>query len=219
MKNGKNQHSGRYIAVEGIDGAGKTTIISFIKKYLENKGLDVLLVQEPTDDDIGKLIRRRKKITRDDRNDQLISSLDEITEARIDALLFAADRLQLHYKIVKPSLDSGKIVLSDRSIYSSFAYQTCQGADLKWVEKVNNFALKPHVVVLLDCPVDIALGRLKNSDYREKFENHELLSCVREQYLYLSKKDNNWIIINAEESINDVEKEIASILDNFISPP
>lgn len=212
------KQKGIYIAIEGIDGTGKSSIMNIVAQFLTNSGFDVITVQEPTNEDIGKLIRSRKRLHQDHgrKDGRKDNTLDESVEACIDALLFAADRLQLLHQVIKPALEEGKIVLSDRSIYSSLAYQTCQGAKLEWVLKVNEHARKPDFVFLLDCPVEIALERLKNSSYRERFETFELLTCVREQYLTLSQNQDNWFLIDANTHQDAVIEEVISILKTTV---
>ncbi len=216
-KKRKTNKNGMYIAIEGIDGTGKSTLMRLMKEFLIQSGFEVVTVQEPTNEDIGSLIRRRKKIQQDTNELSRNVPLDEVTEAHIDALLFAADRLQLHHQVIKPALQDGKIVLTDRSVYSSLAYQTCQGAKLEWVLKVNEYALKPELVLLLDCPAEVALERLKNVAYREKFENLKLLKCVREQYLSFSKDQENWFIIDATQNQNAVKEEVLALMKTIIS--
>ncbi len=215
-KENSAHHKGKYIAIEGIDGTGKSTVKHSIEEALVQAGFDIITVQEPTANDIGRLIRKRKKMLETQTNPSKKSPIDKLTEARIDALLFAADRLELHRQVIEPALTLGKIVLSDRSLYSSVAYQTCQGAQLEWVLKVNEHALKPDVVFLLDCPVELALKRLQGVKHRETFENFELLTCVREQYLKMCKNQKNWFMIDATKDETSVREEILAILQVII---
>ena len=124
-----------YIVFEGIDGAGKSTQIQLLKEFLENNGLEVETMVEPTDSEVGKLIRR-------------ILQRPDATTDRVQktlGLLFAADRMLIMDKLE----DEKKIIISDRSFISSLAYQEPTG----WIEILNNYAKKPDLLFLLDLDV------------------------------------------------------------------
>ena len=128
-----------YIVFEGIDGAGKSTQIQLLKEWLEANGFRVETLVEPTDSEIGKLIR--KILQRPDAtNDRVQKTL---------GLLFAADRMLIMDKLE----DKSKIIISDRSFISSLAYQ--EPAD--WIGVLNKYAKKPDLLLLLD--LDILLQK------------------------------------------------------------
>ncbi|MBO6109591.1 MAG: dTMP kinase [Methanobrevibacter sp.] len=181
-----------YIVFEGIDGAGKSTQIQLLKEWLEDNGLEVETMVEPTDSEVGKLIR--KILQRPD------ATTDRVQKTL--GLLFAADRMLIMDKLA----DEKKVVISDRSFISSLAYQ--EPAD--WISVLNKYAKKPDLLLLLDLDVKTSVSRTSGED---TFENEEFLTNVKSNYLELVK-DYNHEIINANNGINkvssDIKKAVAS---------
>ena len=181
-----------YIVFEGIDGAGKSTQIQLLKEWLEDNGLEVETMVEPTDSEVGKLIR--KILQRPD------ATTDRVQKTL--GLLFAADRMLIMDKLA----DEKKVVISDRSFISSLAYQ--EPAD--WISVLNKYAKKPDLLLLLDLDVTTTVSRTYGED---TFENEEFLTNVKSNYLELVK-DYNHEIINANNGINkvssDIKKAVAS---------
>lgn len=167
-----------YIVFEGIDGAGKTTQIKLLKDWLVNNGFQVETVVEPTDSDIGKLIR---KLLQDEN---ATSGYMQKTLG----LLFAADRTLLMNDI-ESFKKEGKVVISDRSFYSSLVYQ--EPAD--WIEEINKFVKIPDMVILLDLDLKTSVSRTEGKD---EFENEEFLSSVKDKYLELADKHDNFTVID-----------------------
>ena len=181
-----------YIVFEGIDGAGKSTQIQLLKEWLEDNGLEVETMVEPTDSEVGKLIR--KILQRPD------ATTDRVQKTL--GLLFAADRMLIMDKLA----DEKKVVISDRSFISSLAYQ--EPAD--WISVLNKYAKKPDLLLLLDLDVKTSVSRTSGED---TFENEEFLTNVKSNYLDLVK-DFNHEIIDANNGINkvssDIKKAVAS---------
>ena len=184
-----------YIVFEGIDGAGKSTQIQLLKEWLESNGLEVETIVEPTDSDVGKLIR--KILTQPNATDELMQ--------KTLGLLFAADRLILMDKIANAG---SKVILSDRSFISSLAYQEPQ----EWIAEINKFALKPDLVILLDLDLKTSVDRCSGED---EFENEEFLNTVKQNYLDIIK-DYNHVIIDGNNGINkvssDIKKSVATLV-------
>ena len=167
-----------YIVFEGIDGAGKTTQIKLLKDWLVNNGFQVETVVEPTDSDIGKLIR---KLLQDE------NATSEYMQKTL-GLLFAADRTLLMNDIESFQKEN-KVVISDRSFYSSLVYQ--EPAD--WIEEINKFVKIPDMVILLDLDLKTSVSRTEGKD---EFENEEFLSSVKDKYLELADKHDNFTVID-----------------------
>ena len=184
---------GLFIALEGIDGSGTTTHTKLLSKWLRKKGLEVIETHEPTNERIGRLIR---EILR-----------DTTVSPAIDALLFAADRIDNTLNKIQPALDKGQIVISDRYVESSFAYQCSSGLDREWVRNLNRYAITPHLTFLLDTSPKIALARKKRPKPKEKFEHVAFLEKVRQIFLERAQ-ENGFKIINAEGSIKEVQDQI-----------
>jgi dTMP kinase len=159
-----------YIVLEGIDGSGKSTQIAALKQWLEDSGFEVETIVEPTDSDIGVLIRKML---------QNPNATQENIQKTL-GLLFAADRLLLMDKIASEEY-CNKIILSDRSFYSSLAYQDPH----EWIAQINKYAKKPDLVLLLDLDADLAIERCSGED---EFEKKSFLVNVRNNYLELAKK-------------------------------
>lgn len=181
-----------YIVFEGIDGAGKSTQIQMLKEWLEANGLEVELMVEPTDSEVGKLIR--KILQRPD------ATTDRIQKTL--GLLFAADRMLIMDKLE----DEKKVIISDRSFISSLAYQE----PAQWIGVLNKYAKEPDLLILLDLDVKTSVARTSGED---TFENEEFLAGVRENYLELAQNYEH-AIINAGNGINkvssDIKKAVAS---------
>jgi len=181
-----------YIVFEGIDGAGKSTQIQLLKEWLEDNGLEVETMVEPTDSEVGKLIR--KILQRPD------ATTDSVQKTL--GLLFAADRMLIMDKLS----DDKKVIISDRSFISSLAYQE----PTDWISVLNKYAKKPDLLLLLDLDVKTSVSRTSGED---TFENEEFLTNVKSNYLDLVK-DFNHEIIDANNGINkvssDIKKAVAS---------
>ncbi|MBZ9570849.1 dTMP kinase [Methanobrevibacter sp. TMH8] len=188
-----------YIVLEGIDGAGKSTQITALKQWLEDSGFEVETFVEPTDSEIGILIRKML---------QNPSATDENIQKTL-GLLFAADRLLLMDKIDSEEY-CNKVIISDRSFYSSLAYQNPQN----WIADINKFAKKPDIVLLLDLDVDIAIERCSGED---EFEKKSFLVDVKNKYLDLAKNDKDiFKIINANNGPKKVQSDIRKAVAPFL---
>lgn len=183
-----------YIVFEGIDGAGKSTQIGMLKEWIEANGFKVELQVEPTDSEVGKLIR--EILQRPDANTERVQ--------RVLGLLFAADRLLIMDELE----DKSKIIISDRSFISSLAYQ----GDAEWIEILNRYAKKPDLLILLDLDVEKSVARTSGED---TFENVEFLTGVKENYLNLAKNYTSEII-DANNGINKVSSDIKKAVAPYL---
>lgn len=193
-----------FIAFEGTDGSGKSTQIALLANALEEAGIRVALTKEPTDADIGKLLRSYLKGER-------------ITDHRAIAPLFAADRLD-HITAEGGILDllsKGNTVLCDRYYLSSYAYQGLD-CDIDWVIEVNRKArelARPDLHIFLDLPCEISMERVKNRGETEIFEQLEQQKRIRDNFYMLFEKlkdEENILIIDASRSPEEIAKEIRS---------
>jgi dTMP kinase len=189
---------GLFIVIEGIDGSGKGTQSKLLYTWLKKRGSPVILTQEPTYGEIGKIIR----------NGVLKGELDPTTEA----LLFAADRKK-HTDEISDELEKGKVVVCDRYLDSSMAYQGAHGLDRDWLRSINNFSIKPDILIILDISPDEALKRVNTRGERtDYFEKVEFLKKVRSNYL----QTEDGLIIDAGDSIEKVQEEIKKIVSRFL---
>ena len=194
----KTMYQSLFIVLDGIDGSGTSTHSKLLAGFLSLNGLKTYITQEPSSNEIGKLLRIYLK--------------DERIPASTDALLFAADRV-LHYKNeIKKKLEEGYIVISDRYLESSIAYQSSQTDEItiEWIENLNLFAGEPDLTIILDIDPKISLSR-KNQEFLEKFEDTSLLDKVRQVYLTRAEK-LGYSIINTNNIIELVQTEIQKIV-------
>ena len=151
-----------FIVFEGIDGAGLSTHSYLLYEYLLEKGYDVVLTKEHTDGLIGGLIRAC--LRGEWKTDPLTLQL-----------LFVADRSHHVNNLILPALESGKVVVSDRYMFSSIAYGTVSYGDYDWLKLINSKFPIPDLIIILDAPVEVALRRIKRTRFGfELFENARL---------------------------------------------
>ena len=202
---------GKFIVLEGIDGAGTTTQAKLLYQSLLKKGISVQLTAEPSTGPIGSLIRKYLK------GEEKFA--ERHLGAHILALLFAGDRIDHLSREIFPALEQGKVVISDRYLLSSLAYQSLE-CELNWVSVINREAPPPDLTVLLDCPAEIALKRIEQRYlWPELFENLEVQKKVREKYLKLARQlysDLRIVVIDASRPIEEVSREIIREVSNFL---
>lgn len=193
------------IAVEGIDGAGKTTQVGFIEQFLRSSGFAVVRSKEPTDGPWGQKIRKSASSGRMSLNDELQA--------------FIEDRKEHVRQVILPALSRGEVVLLDRYFYSTIAYQGARGSDVdELTEDMLRIAPEPDLVVLLDVAPDIGLQRIAHGrgETPNAFENEETLRAVRAEFLQLSKKHTNILTIDASRDIESVRVEVLKAISQLI---
>lgn len=183
-----------YIVFEGIDGSGKSTQIQLLKEWLEANGFEVETLVEPTDSEVGKLIRK------------MLQNPDAMEDdfQKVLALLFAADRMLIMDKLE----DDSKVFISDRSFISSLVYQN----PTDWVEVLNRYAKRPDLLILLDLDVEKSVARTSGED---TFENVEFLTGVKDNYLKLAKNYPH-AIIDANNGVNKVSSDIKKAVAPYL---
>ena len=184
-----------YLAFEGIDGSGKSSLIRSLSEILTSQHIDNKIVREPGGTKVGEGIR------------ELLLSHEYDVDALTEALLFCSQRSQLVTEIIKPEINKGTKILSDRSAYSSVAYQGVgRGLGYETIYQLNDIAVNsywPEKVVLLDIDPKISLSRQRVAD-RIGSDKVDFFKKVREGYLRLAEEfENNFLIINAEEDLSD----------------
>lgn len=182
-----------YLAFEGIDGSGKSSLIKGLSEVLSNQQVENKIVREPGGTKVGEGVR------------ELLLSHDYEVAALTEALLFCSQRSQLVSEVIKPEIHKGTKILSDRSAYSSVAYQGVgRGLGYETIYQLNDIAVNsfwPEKVVLLDIDPKISLSRQKIAD-RIGSDKVDFFNKVREGYLRLAEQfDKNFLIINAEEDL------------------
>jgi dTMP kinase len=202
--------SGFFIALEGGDGAGKSTQAEALAEWIREKGHEVVLTREPGATPVGKRLR---------------SILLDVSSAglshRAEALLYAADRAEHVDTVVRPALERGAVVISDRYIDSSVAYQGA-GRDLSPTEiaRINRWAtngLAPHLTVLLDVSPEIARERFTEAPDRLESEPAEFHARVRSGFLTLAAADpGRYLVVDAGQEPESVTTVIRHRLDQLL---
>jgi len=186
---------GKFISVEGLDGCGKSTQVRLLARWLRRMGHEVVVTEEPTDGPIGRIIR------------MVVAGGFKVPVAA-EALLFAADRLHHVERVIAPAVSSGKVVISDRYIASSLAYQSARGLPLRWVIKINEMAPEPDLMILIDVPAEVTAGRINRSRRPDGFERDlELQKKVRQVYLNIARR-YKMKVIDGNRPVDEVQEDI-----------
>ncbi len=179
-----------FIVFEGIDGAGKTSVIAKTKEFLEGAGHCVTVTREPTDGDIGKFV---------EMNDSL--------SPEAEALLFTADRA-CHTDMIRKWMSEGRSVISDRYYASTLAYQSASGMDIGWLSSINSKVItEPNMTILLDLDPEISLERVGKRGEKSRFEKLGYLRKVRSAYLDVAK-EKGFIVIDASGTEDEVRNAV-----------
>ena len=192
---------GLFICVEGLDGCGKTTQTKFLVRKMRKMGWDAVYTAEPSRGKIGKFIQ--KYCLHGERR----------TFPIVEALLFAADRFEHVEREVIPALNEGKIVVSDRYVYSSLAYQGATGLDLKWIEMINEHAIRPDLAIFVDVEPEAVIKRLKPK--KSVMENLETQRKVHEVYVKFVEK-GKLVRIDGNKSKKEVADDVLKVVLRFL---
>jgi dTMP kinase len=207
---------GYFIVFEGIEGCGKTTQLSLLGEYLKKKGLPVIITREPGGTVIGDEIRKI-----------LLSTKNADIAPETELLLYTASRVQHLQQLIIPALNVGTTVLCDRFFDATVAYQGYgEGIDVALIRQIQKTFFSyiiPDLTILLDCPVDLGLGRSRRrikSEGKEsaegRFEEKELIfhERVRSGYLELARMEpKRFCIINGEQEVAEVHQEICAAVE------
>jgi dTMP kinase len=192
---------GWFIAFEGVEGAGKTTQLDRLRSEFEARGHQVVATREPGGTPVGERIRAI-----------LLDPVAEL-EPRAEALLFAAARAQLVEQVIRPALDRGAVVLCDRYLDSSLAYQgEARGLGRERIEQVNQWAtggLLPHLVVLLD--LDPTAGLARAGGQRDRIEDQELefhLAVSRGFRALAAEHPERYLVVDAALPAEQVSRQV-----------
>lgn len=198
---------GRFIVLEGIDGAGTTTQAALLLDWLRGQGIAAVTTREPSDGPIGAVIRNALK-----GRIRLPGAAGPLPAETI-ALLFAADRIDHLHAEILPALQKGVWVISDRYVDSSIAYQGTL-IDNEWVDRINRYAVTPDLTFFLKVDVDTALARISGTRVsKDLFETRELLTRIAEGYdeLYAAHPKRA-VIVDSEQPLPDVHKTMVEVL-------
>lgn len=200
-----------FITFEGIEGSGKTTHVDLLSDYLCEKGLRVVKTREPGGTPVGEALRSVLL-----KKDLQVLPLTEL-------LVFLASRAQHVEEVIRPALEEGNVVLCDRFVDASYAYQGYgRGIDLGIIETLNRLVTKgvrPNLTILLDCPVDVGLGRKSADGNLDRFEKEELSfhQKIRNAYIELAEDDpKRFVVLNARKDLAKTQEVIREKVEKLL---
>ncbi|MEO1939280.1 dTMP kinase [Candidatus Thioglobus sp.] len=200
---------GKFITIDGVEGAGKSTQITFICDYLKSKGINVVLTREPGGTELGEKIRTLLL-------NPETKSMHSDTEL---LLMFAARNEHINAKI-RPLLQAGDCVLSDRFTDASYAYQGGgRGLDMRRIAELESWVLQdfvPDMTLLLDVPVELGMSRVESRGKKDRIELEDIdfFNRVRESYISRSKQFPDRIkLIDSSKTVEHTTQQIKVILD------
>lgn len=206
---------GKFITFEGIDGSGKSTQLRLLVDRLRFRGLDVLTTMEPGGTPLGRRLR------------EAFLETEEVVAPMAELLLFAADRAQHVNFLIRPSVEAGKIVISDRYADATSAYQGAgRGFDIETVAKVIELAtggLKPDLTLYFDITIENAIRRttVRNDEETKRnrmdAESAEFYTKVRNAYLEIARTEpDRFKIIDANGSVEEIQEQVFALMDGFL---
>ncbi len=196
---------GMFITFEGGDGSGKSTQIQSVRDWFESRGHEVIVTREPGGTELGTEIRR------------LVQNGPEDVDARTEALLYAADRAYHVATVIAPALERGAVVLGDRYIDSSLAYQgAARSLGVDEIASLSAWAtrgLYPSLTFLLDLPPEVGARRRTDAPDRMERESMDFHERVRHEYLRLADAEpDRIVVIDAVGTVDEVFSEIRGVL-------
>lgn len=192
---------GIFIALEGGEGTGKSTQAHLLKEWLEQEGETVVLSREPGGTTLGKDLRKI-----------LLGHETGVISPRAEALLYAADRAHHVFSVIRPALDSGAVILTDRYFDSSIAYQgagrVLEPGEVARISRWATESLFPTLTILIDQPADVGLARLTSRDRLES-EPHDFHERVRQEFLQLAAQDpERYLVVDGTKTIDEIHEKI-----------
>jgi len=210
--------TGRFVVIEGIDGAGTTTQVGLLAGRLRREGhTSVCATREPTDGPFGVMIR------------QVLTGRLVATQGRAPgwatmALLFAADRMDHSECVIEPAVASGGIVISDRYDASSLAYQSvssgANGADaVEWIRSLNRYAFRPDLTIVLDVSAEVAASRrAQRGEPAQLYEQNEVQRALSVFYKNLQghMPNDRVVLVDAHGDVNDVHQRVYDVVRSVL---
>jgi len=188
---------GMFICIEGLDASGKTTQARQLVKNLRRKGFDVTYTTEPSPGEVGRFIRRH------------VLQRRKRVPTVVEALLFAVDRVDHVENRIKPALEKGRVVVCDRYVYSSLAYQGAAGLDQAWIEQINRLALTPDLSIFIDVPPEVVLKRIK----RKKSVMETLRNQRKVHRTYMDMvREGRLLLVDGNRKVEQVASDVQTLV-------
>jgi len=204
--------NGKFITIEGIEGAGKSTQLAFIKDYLSQRGTELVVTREPGGTALGEQIRSL-----------LLSPSDNVMAVDTELLLMFAARAEHVAQVIKPALAAGQWVLSDRFTDATFAYQGGgRGIAQQRIQQLADWTLgelKPDVTFLFDLPVELGQQRvISRNEAKDRFEQEKVdfFQKIRDCYLQRAQHEPERMkVIDSSRSIEEIQQQLVQILEGL----
>jgi dTMP kinase len=207
----KFMRSGKFITIDGVEGAGKSTQITFIRDYLQNKGINVLLTREPGGTELGEKIRAI-----------LLDTDTQSMHPDTELLLMFAARNEHIQRTIKPALERGDWVLSDRFTDASYAYQGGgRGVEMARISQLEKWTLQdfmPDMTLLLDVPIELGMARVESRGKKDRIELEAMDFFQRVRQIYQARSvqfPRRIKLINAAKTAENTSQQIQIILDTL----
>ncbi len=197
----RDKGRGVFICIEGIDGSGKTTAARRVVKALMEKGYDAVYTAEPSKGVFGNIVKK-----------SILQGTKRFPKV-LEAVIFAVDRVDHIENEIRPQLNAGRIVVCDRYLYSSIAYQGTSRRMLEWVREINKHAIKPDLAIYIDVPPEVMVDRIKRK--KSVMETWETQKRVREAYLK-QVREGQLEIVEGNVSKNDVAQAIDHLISDYL---
>lgn len=203
---------GKFITLEGGEGVGKSTNLTFVKQLLEQTGITVMTTREPGGTPFAEKIRQL-----------LLENRQEVVSEQAELLLMFAARAQHIYHVIQPALSKGNWVLCDRFTDATYAYQgggrAMDLAMIEWLEDKVQGKIRPDLTLLLDTPIEVGMDRANKRGALDRFEleKQTFFERVRTAYLQRAEKLPEQIkVINADQSLDKVQDEIRFVIEKLM---
>ena len=208
MTNPLGKLAGKFIVIDGPDGAGKTTQAELLAEFLAESGLDICRIRDPGGTAIGDQIRT---ILLDRRHDRM--------SVQCELMLYMASRAQLAREVIVPALADGKCVLGDRYVSSTIAYQGAGGADVEAITRAARIAVgdtMPDLTVILDIDPEIGLARAARDGQADRIESKDIEYHRKVRKIFLSQARNrpqHFTVIPGDGSVNQIQQQLRDTLE------
>ena len=205
--------NGKFISIEGIEGAGKSTQLAFIERYLKQQGKNIVVTREPGGTALGEQVR-----------ELLLAPRDEGMAVDTELLLMFAARAEHIDQVIKPAIQRGDWVISDRFVDATFAYQGGgRGIAAERIEQISAWTLnglQTDITFLFDLTVELGQQRvISRNGIVDRFEQEKtaFFQKIRDCYLQRSQQEPNRIkVIDASKTINEIELQLTAALDRLL---
>lgn len=204
---------GKFLTIEGTEGVGKSTNLSFVADWLRARGIEVIVTREPGGTPLAEEIRNL-----------LLSKRDESFDETAELLLVFAARAQHLAQVIKPALARGAWVLSDRFTDATYAYQGggrgLSKATIEQLEQLVQGDLRPDLTLILDIDVELGLNRARQRGELDRFESEAVVFFERVRAAYRQRAKaapTRYAVVDAGKTLNEVQAEIDQVLARLIA--